>query len=106
MVKLDEALGRSYVLLGDGVNPKSFLTDEEVEGWQQLGSRFITLRQRAQSTDTTEEIVDIHEQVIRWMRKFGVQVIAVRPDRFVAAADTSGLAVPDWPATRDLSIMA
>jgi len=29
------------------------------------------------------------------MRRFGARVIAVRPDKFVAASDRDGLAVPD-----------
>ena len=96
MLKLDEALGREYVLLGDGVDPASLLTADEKAAWDALGARYLVVRQRDQGTDTPDEIVDLQGSLHEWMQRYGVRAVALRPDRFVAAADTSGLAAPDW----------
>jgi 3-(3-hydroxy-phenyl)propionate hydroxylase len=39
--------------------------------------------------------VDLDGTLLEWLRRFGARAVAVRPDKFVAAADASGLAVPD-----------
>ena len=39
-------------------------------------------------------LFDIDGTLVGWMRQFGVRAVAVRPDKFVAAADTFGLAIP------------
>lgn len=97
MRKLDDVLGRDYVLLGDGIDPSSLLSPEEKAGWDALGARYLVVRQRDQGTENPEEIVDLQGVLHEWMRRYGARAVALRPDRFVAAADTSGLAAPDWP---------
>ena len=52
------------------------------------------VRAADQGTEQTDDVVDIDGTLLGWMRGFGATVVAVRPDRFVAAADTGGLAVP------------
>jgi 3-(3-hydroxy-phenyl)propionate hydroxylase len=42
----------------------------------------------------TCELVDLDGVLLPWLARYGVRAVAVRPDRFVAAADVSGLAVP------------
>lgn len=98
MVRLDDVLGRDYVLIGDGVDPAASLTSEEKAGWDALGARYLTVRQRDQGTETADEFVDLYGAVLGWMREYGARIVALRPDRFVAAADTSGIAAPEWPA--------
>lgn len=97
MLKLDDLLGTNYVLLGDGVDPASLLTAEERAEWDALGTRYLAVRQVDQATETLDELVDLQGAILDWMRGFGVHVVAVRPDRFVAADDVHGLAVPTWP---------
>ena len=98
MGKLDDRIGHGFVLLGDEVNPASVLTAAEKKGWDALGARYITVRARESYTVTgADELVDLDGAIQPWMRRYGVKVIAVRPDKFVAAADASGLAVPDFP---------
>lgn len=98
MVRLDDVLGRGYVLIGDGVDPAASLTADERAGWDALGARYLIVRQRDQGTETADEFVDLSGAVLDWMRKYGATVVALRPDRFAAAADCSGIAAPDWPA--------
>jgi 3-(3-hydroxy-phenyl)propionate hydroxylase len=42
----------------------------------------------------THDVIDISGTLTQWLRGYGAKAVALRPDRFVATADTSGLAVP------------
>lgn len=97
MVRLDEVLGTDYVLIGDGTDPAAALTPEQKAEWDALGTRYLTVRQRDQGTETDAEFVDLSGAVLGWMRKYGARIVALRPDHFAAAADTSGLSTPEWP---------
>lgn len=92
--RLDDLLGYGFVVLGDDVDPATVLTAEEKAGWDTVGARYIAVRPADQATQGPDEIVDIDGSLIDWMRGFGARVVAVRPDRFVAAADPTGLSVP------------
>ena len=96
MLRLDDALGRDYVLLGDGVDPRTLLSDAEWAEWEALGARSIVIRQRDEGTETPSDLVDLEGVIATWMRDFGVKAVALRPDRFVASCDLSGLAAPAW----------
>ncbi|MBD0711829.1 MULTISPECIES: bifunctional 3-(3-hydroxy-phenyl)propionate/3-hydroxycinnamic acid hydroxylase [unclassified Streptomyces] len=91
---LDDLLGDAFVVLGDNVDPRTLLTEEEREAWTALGARFVALRSTDRASEGTDDIVDIDGTLVDWLREHGARVIAVRPDRFVAAADTTGLSVP------------
>lgn len=95
LLRLDEHLGRGVTLLGDGVDPASVLSAEEKAGWDRLGARYRAVRSPDQGTEGPDELVDLKGELLAWMRRFGARVIAVRPDRFVAASDREGLAVPE-----------
>lgn len=92
---LDDLLGNDFVLLGDGVDPAAALTPEEMAGWDRLGARYIAVLSPEQRGRAGSDIVDLDGALLAWMRRYGTKVLAVRPDRFVAACDGSGLAVPD-----------
>ena len=94
ILPLDELLGTDFVLLGDGIDPITLLSAEEKAAWDVLGARYVAVRSADQGTQGADELVDIDGTLLAWMRGFGVTAIAVRPDKFVAAADTFGLAVP------------
>lgn len=100
MNRLDTQLGQSFVLLGDGVSPAEMLTAEEKAGWDALGTRYVTIRSAAEHGQGPDEIVDIDGYLVAWMRRYGARVIAVRPDKFVAASDRDGLAVPELTQTK------
>ena len=91
---LDDLLGNDFVLLGDNVDPATVLTADEKAGWDGLGTRYATVLSPEQRGHSASDIVDLDGALLAWMRRYGARVIAVRPDRFVAAADGSGLALP------------
>ncbi|MFE4956538.1 hypothetical protein ACFRCW_21130 [Streptomyces sp. NPDC056653] len=66
---------------------------EKAGYWDGLGAHYRAVRPKTSHTQGPDELVDLDEVVLPWMRRYGARVIAVRPDRFVAA-DTHGLAVP------------
>ncbi|SFY52865.1 bifunctional 3-(3-hydroxy-phenyl)propionate/3-hydroxycinnamic acid hydroxylase [Streptomyces sp. F-1] len=94
MARLDDLLGDGFVLLGDDVDPATLLTPEEKAGWDALGARYLAVRPKTTYTQGPCELVDLDESLLPWLRRYGARAVAVRPDRFVAAADVSGLAVP------------
>ncbi|MEZ3161608.1 bifunctional 3-(3-hydroxy-phenyl)propionate/3-hydroxycinnamic acid hydroxylase [Microbacterium sp. BWT-B31] len=98
MKRVDDALGRGYVLLGDGIDPATLLTPAEKAEWDALGARYLTVRPVDEGTRTLDEIVDFTGVVLEFLRTHGARAVAVRPDRFIAASDRHGLATPDWPA--------
>ncbi|MEW2357534.1 bifunctional 3-(3-hydroxy-phenyl)propionate/3-hydroxycinnamic acid hydroxylase [Spirillospora sp. NPDC029432] len=94
MARLDDLLGDGFVLLGADTDPAASLTPEERAGWDALGARYVAVRPRTAYTQGPDDLVDLHEVLLPWLARYGVRAVAVRPDRFVAAADVSGLAVP------------
>ncbi|MEU3711199.1 bifunctional 3-(3-hydroxy-phenyl)propionate/3-hydroxycinnamic acid hydroxylase [Streptomyces catenulae] len=92
--RLDTLLGSGFALLGDDTDPAALLTPEEKAAWDALGARYLAVRPKSARTQGPDELVDLDEVLLPWLRGFGVRAVAVRPDKFVAAADTSGLAVP------------
>ncbi|MEX3949607.1 bifunctional 3-(3-hydroxy-phenyl)propionate/3-hydroxycinnamic acid hydroxylase [Paraburkholderia sp. EG287B] len=94
MGRLDDLLGDGFVLLGDDVDPATLLTAAEKDAWDSLGARYFAVRQQDQHTQGNDELIDLDGVLRPWLRKYGARVVALRPDRFVAAADVTGLAVP------------
>ncbi|MEW2625894.1 bifunctional 3-(3-hydroxy-phenyl)propionate/3-hydroxycinnamic acid hydroxylase [Streptomyces sp. NPDC048106] len=92
--RLDDLLGDGFAVLGDGVDPTAVLSPDEKAAWDAVGARYLTVRQADQGTEGPDEIVDIDGTLLAWLREYDARVVVVRPDRFVAAADPSGLAVP------------
>lgn len=94
MGRLDDILGEGFVLLGADCDPITLLSDEEKACWDALKTRYITMRPKDKHTQNANELVDIGQAILPWMARYGAKVIAIRPDKFVAANDIHGLAVP------------
>lgn len=94
MARLDSLLGNGFVLLGADVDPRALLSDEEKAGWDALGARYLAVRPKTEYTQGPDEIVDLEDVLLPWLAIYGVNAIALRPDKFVAASDKVGLAVP------------
>lgn len=94
LMKLDAAIGNGFVLLGDGIDPATLLTDAQRADWDRLGAGYRAVRSPDQASEHADDIIDIESTLLDWMRRYNARVIALRPDRFVAAADPSGLDVP------------
>ena len=92
---LDDLLGNGFTLLGDGVDPASLLSASEKAAWDKLGASYRTVRSQDQRGQSAHDIIDLNGSLLAWMRSYKATALALRPDRFVGAADTSGLAVPD-----------
>lgn len=95
--RLDDILGSGFVLLGAQVDPTAVLSAEERREWDALGARYLTVRPRTAYTEGRDELIDLDDVLLTWMGQYGARVIALRPDRFVAAVDTTGLAPPALP---------
>ncbi|OLT13520.1 monooxygenase [Actinomadura sp. CNU-125] len=100
MARLDDLLGDGFVLLGADTDPAGLLSAEERAGWDALGARYIAIRPKTAYTRGPDELVDLDGTLLPWLARYGVRAVAVRPDRFVAAADVSGLARPSIERSR------
>jgi 3-(3-hydroxy-phenyl)propionate hydroxylase len=99
-LRLDEALGLGFALLGYGVDPRGALRDEDLNMLRQLGTRFITVypaggRPQGRPGEwraDRAELADIEDHtgaLTRWFAKARVPrggTILLRPDRFVFGA--------------------
>ncbi|NMO03575.1 bifunctional 3-(3-hydroxy-phenyl)propionate/3-hydroxycinnamic acid hydroxylase [Gordonia sp. TBRC 11910] len=94
MARLDDLLGHGFVLLGADVDPASLLSVDEKAQWDRLGARYVAVRPQSAYTQGPDELVDLDRALLPWFARYGVKAVAVRPDRFIAAADVSGLEVP------------
>jgi 3-(3-hydroxy-phenyl)propionate hydroxylase len=92
--RLDDVLGHGFVLLGDGIDPRTLLSPAEQAAWDALGARYIAVCSGAQEPTSDTDVIDLDGLLLAWMKQYRTQAIAVRPDRFVAAAQGSGLGVP------------
>jgi len=93
---LDETLGHGFALIGDGVDPADLLSVQDKADWDRLNARHLRLIEPKNRGRSGRDIIDLDGALLHWMREHGVRVMALRPDRFVAAADTHGLAVPSY----------
>ncbi len=91
---LDELLGDGFTLIGDGLDPRELLSASDKAAWDVLGARYARVLGANDRGVDRDDIIDLNGVLQQWMRGFGVRVVALRPDRFVAASDVFGLAVP------------
>ena len=91
---LDDLIGGGFVVLGLGEDPRAAMSAEQAAGWAALGARFLTVRPTFSTHDSPDAVIDATGSLRSWLTRFGARVVVVRPDRFVAAADPTGLDVP------------
>jgi 3-(3-hydroxy-phenyl)propionate hydroxylase len=91
---LDDLVGSGFVVLGVGFDPRTAMTDRQVEDWTRLGAQFRTVRRSFATTDGADDVIDGTGVLIDWLDRYRAKVVVVRPDRFVAATDLTGLDVP------------
>ena len=91
---LDELLGDASRCSAMASIPRMLLSAGEKAGWDSLGARYAKVLGANDRGQGPDDIVDLNGALRQWMRGFGVRVVALRPDRFVAASDVFGLAVP------------
>lgn len=101
LVLLDDVLRDDIVLLGNDCDPVEYLSDAQRSAWDRLGARYIAVRPISGRSASPDDVVDLEGILFDWMNDHGVKVIAVRPDRFVAASDRGGLNVPTGSSHAD-----
>lgn len=95
--RLDDFLGLDFALLGDGLEPRTVLSDGQRSAWERLGARFITLRDGGQAARSDSDLFDLDGVLLGWMRSRRTRCVAIRPDRFVAASHVMSMNVPAAP---------
>lgn len=96
---LDDLVGDGFVVLGAGVDPRDMMSDHQVGAWTRLGADFRTVRTGFATSDGPDDVIDHTGVLTHWMQRHRAGVVVVRPDRFVAATDTTGLDVPGTSTT-------
>jgi 3-(3-hydroxy-phenyl)propionate hydroxylase len=91
---LDDILGTGFVILGAEIDPSTLLNTSERAGWDALDTRYLAIRSGNQGALTDQDVVDLDGVLLAWMKQHRTEAVALRPDRFVAAAQGSGLQVP------------
>jgi 3-(3-hydroxy-phenyl)propionate hydroxylase len=91
---LDDLVGSGILVLGRDVDPRTLMTPAQVDDWMRLGARFRTIRSGFATTDAVDDVIDHTTVLTGWMERYRARVVVVRPDRFVAATDVTGLDVP------------
>lgn len=102
---LDDLMGDGFVVLGIDRDPRRVMNERQVADWTRLGADFRVVRPSFASSNGAADIIDHTGTLTRWVKRFGSTVVVVRPDRFVAATDATGLDLPPHrgtlgPATR------
>jgi 3-(3-hydroxy-phenyl)propionate hydroxylase len=90
----DDLVGEGFVVLGRDVDPRAAMTPTQAAAWTDLGASFRTLRSSFSTRDGVDDVIDHTGLLTRWMSRYRAGVVVVRPDRFVAATDVTGLDVP------------
>jgi 3-(3-hydroxy-phenyl)propionate hydroxylase len=101
-VRLDDALGTGWSLLGVGVDPRAVL-GPGVASWEHVGATFATVHragerprgqvgERVRAVDSVD-LEDTSGELTTWLRRAGAthgSVLALRPDRFVFGLTDGG----------------
>jgi 3-(3-hydroxy-phenyl)propionate hydroxylase len=91
---LDNLMGQGFVVLGLDRDPREAMTQKQRDDWTRLGARFMTVQRSSATSDDADIVVDHTGSLRAWLSRFRTRVVVLRPDRFVAAADPTGLDVP------------
>ncbi|MCA0331376.1 MAG: bifunctional 3-(3-hydroxy-phenyl)propionate/3-hydroxycinnamic acid hydroxylase [Actinobacteria bacterium] len=91
---LDDLVGSGFVVFGLDCDPRSRMTAAQVRDWERLGASFRTVRRSFTTTDEADDVIDARGVLVDWLERHRTKVVVVRPDRFVAATDLTGLDVP------------
>lgn len=91
---LDDLMGAGFVVLGIDVDPRSVMTRPQADAWERLGAGFRTVRPTFTRTAGPDDVIDATGVLTRWANRYAARVLVVRPDRFIAATDTTGLNLP------------
>ena len=96
-IKLDEAAGDWFTVIGINIDPADHLDPESLRYWRSLGARFLRMnRSRAgqhlrQAASDTTLLDDVQGGFRDWARgNRNRDILVVRPDRYLAATGARG----------------
>jgi 3-(3-hydroxy-phenyl)propionate hydroxylase len=110
-VKLDDALGLGFALLGFECDPTQQLDDTTSRALEQLGARVVRVvesragavhHHRAATWPDTTVVEDVDNQLRPWFLERQARVVLLRPDRYVAAVGTTESIGPDLLSLGDV----
>ncbi|MBW9794571.1 bifunctional 3-(3-hydroxy-phenyl)propionate/3-hydroxycinnamic acid hydroxylase, partial [Escherichia coli] len=90
---LDNAIGANFAVIGWGCNPLWGMSDEQIQQWRALGTRFIQVVPEVQiqtakdNHDGVLRVGDTQGRLRSWFAKDNASLVVLRPDRF--GADTA-----------------
>ena len=88
-VLLDEVLGHGFAVLGLEVDPRCVITPESQAFWENLSTRFVRIIGETQKPGPEEGLVvvaDLESRLAAWFARFHVNLVVLRPDRYVFGA--------------------
>lgn len=94
VVRLDDALGNRFAIIGWGSDPTFGLSPIAREIWQRLGGCFVLAKPETQLAfhdDVSEDVIaigDVQGRLKEWFSRVPESVVLLRPDRFVAGMCT------------------
>lgn len=86
---LDEILGNDFVAIGNKVNPQNYMSQADKDSWEKLNLKYYTLLDCADEGVSENDLIDLDGNFVNWMDENKVEVIIVRPDKFVMAANNN-----------------
>jgi 3-(3-hydroxy-phenyl)propionate hydroxylase len=90
-VPFDSVYGLDFAVIGYDTDPA---TAAGADAWKKLDATFVTVRPAGTKATRDGDVVDETGEIGEWMKARGAAIIALRPDRLVAASDNTSLAVP------------
>ncbi|TGJ99530.1 bifunctional 3-(3-hydroxy-phenyl)propionate/3-hydroxycinnamic acid hydroxylase [Leptospira semungkisensis] len=95
--KMDQIIGNSYAIIGQGIDPREYLSDKSLSFLNSIGTKYITIYEKgkrpqgirgvARDFDSDlSEVEDIYSLLKPWFREAGYKkngVVLLRPDKFV-----------------------
>ncbi|TGL49522.1 bifunctional 3-(3-hydroxy-phenyl)propionate/3-hydroxycinnamic acid hydroxylase [Leptospira wolffii] len=95
--KMDEVIGDSYALIGQGIDPRENLSEESLSFLNSLGTKYITIYEKGKRPQgirgitrdldpDLKEMEDVYSQLKPWFRQAGYKkngIVLLRPDKFV-----------------------
>ncbi|EPG73250.1 putative 3-(3-hydroxy-phenyl)propionate/3-hydroxycinnamic acid hydroxylase [Leptospira fainei serovar Hurstbridge str. BUT 6] len=95
--KMDDIIGSSYALIGQGIDPREYLSEKSLSFLNSLGTKYLTIYEKGKRPQglkelnrnldpNLDEVEDIYGLLKPWFRKAGYNknaLILLRPDKFV-----------------------
>ncbi|MEW6736381.1 MAG: FAD-dependent monooxygenase, partial [Acidobacteriota bacterium] len=86
-VLLDEVLGEGFALLGLNVDPVLYMNETTKNFWSNLRAKFVCVLSQHQSQPIDSSLLtirDVSGEISRWFSQYTGNIVAIRPDRFIA----------------------